>query len=87
MSAEAVAFSRSWPVGTARTCTLSVPPLKPGRPLHACIEWSPSVPSALTAAEWIDYRCGRDASVAAMAAAFGISLAVVELGGRRSEPP
>lgn len=77
MSAEAAILSRSWRVGT-RSCTLSMPPLQPGKPLHACIEWRPSPPRALSIDEWHEYRTGRDSAISEIANALGITVAVLE---------
>ena len=78
MSAEAPAFARTWQVGRYMA-TLTVPQLKPGRVLNAVIEWSPDRPGRLTAAEWSEYRAGRNAAMAAMAEAMGIRAAVIDL--------
>ncbi len=78
MSAEAAALTRSWPVGE-RTCTLTVPKRKPGAVMSACVEWSPNPPARMTAAEWHEYRAGRNAAIAELAAELGINAAVVDL--------
>ena len=77
MTAEA-AFTRSWPVGSYNA-TLSTPKPKPGQQLTAVIEWTPSQPRRLTPAEFEQYRSGRDAALAEMAAELRINVAVVDL--------
>lgn len=64
MSAEAVAFTRSWKVG-AYTATLSVPKLPDGGMGCALIEWSPAMPQRLSLSERTQYHAGRDAAIAA----------------------
>jgi hypothetical protein len=78
MSAEAAILTRSWRVGS-RTASLSVPRPKPGKPLHVCIEWDPSPPSQLSTSEWREYREGRNAALADLAAELGIGVGVVDL--------
>ncbi len=78
MSASAAILARSWPVGD-RVCILTVPRPHAGKAQHACIEWSPSAPPALSADELQQYRRGRDAAVAALAAELRITVAVVEM--------
>lgn len=78
MSAEAVAFTRSWKVG-AYTATLSVPRCGPGVVTSACIEWDPEMPPRLTPRELEQYRTGRNEAVAAMAQALGIRIGVVDI--------
>lgn len=63
MSAHAPLLTRSWTVGHYEV-TLTVQPPRRGRVAHAHVEWSPSVPTVLTAAEWHEYRTGRDAAFA-----------------------
>lgn len=77
MSAEQ-AFTRSWRVGRY-TATMSMPRPRPGAVLNALIEWSPEKPTHLSAAEWSQYRVGRNAAMAAMAEAMGINAAVIDL--------
>ena len=78
MSASAAILTRTWPVG-CRTVTLTVPRPRKERPVCVSCEWSPSVPKALTAAEWIEYRAGRDAALAALAEELGGNVGLVEL--------
>jgi hypothetical protein len=78
MSAEAAAFTRSWPVG-GRMCHMTLPHPRPGEAIHAAFEWTPTAPRALSADEWCQYRAGRDAALAEVGRALGISVAVVEL--------
>lgn len=78
MTAEVAILTRSWPVGD-RTCTLTVPRAKPSEIMHAVAEWSPTEPSRLTAAEWAQYRAGRNHALAGIAAELGITVAVLEL--------
>ena len=76
MTAEAAAFTATWRVGS-RTVTLTSPRPKPGRALSATIEWDPGMPRKLSPAEMAEYRAGRDAALADMAQALGITVAVV----------
>ena len=78
MSAEAALIVRSFQVGT-RVVTLSVPRPKAGSVVAACFEWAPSVPKKLSAAEWVEYRAGRDAAMAELAKMIGGNFAVSEL--------
>ena len=74
MSAQAAAMSRSWSVGNF-TATLTVPKAEPGKVASAVIEWSPTVPTGLTAEELERYRAGRDEAIRAL----GLKAVVVEL--------
>lgn len=78
MTAEAPALVRSWPVGS-RTATLTVPRPAPGSVLSAVIEWSPDAPRGLSGAEWKQYRDGRNAALAEVAAELGVSAAVLDV--------
>lgn len=78
MTAEAAILSRSWRVGD-RVATISVPPTAGPGPRCACIEWSPSPPAGLSAAEWVEYRAGRNAAVEELAEALGVTAAVLEI--------
>jgi hypothetical protein len=71
------ALTRKWTVGRY-TCTLSAPAGASGT-ATAVIEWTPSVPKRLTAAEWAEYRAGRNAAAASLAAELGGAAVVVEL--------
>lgn len=80
MSASAAILTRTWPVGS-RTVTLTVPRLD-GRKAHpVCVscDWSPSVPTALTADEWRAYRAGRDSALAELSEELGGRVGVLEL--------
>ena len=76
MTAEAAAFTATWRVGS-RTVTLTSPRPKPGRALSAVIEWDPAMPRKLSPAEMAEYRAGRDAALADMAQALGVTVAVL----------
>ena len=78
MSADAAFVSRSWSVGE-RTVTLTIPRPKPGRPLIACAEWSPTEPSSLSTEEWTTYRQGRQIAITELAEELGITVALLEL--------
>lgn len=78
MSAEAAAFTRSWPVGDF-TATLTVPRHRHGAVAAAVIEWTPAVPSKLTPAEVEQYRAGRAAAFAELARRLGMRIGVVEV--------
>jgi hypothetical protein len=78
MSAEQ-ALTRSWKVGD-RTCTLTMPAkTQPAQVRSACIEWDPAAPARLSAAEWQEYRAGRNAALADISRELGISVGVLEL--------
>jgi hypothetical protein len=77
MSGEG-SISRSWTVGRYR-CTLSVPPPKSGGLSCCSIEWSPSLPTKLNAAELATYTVCRDAAIGEVASELGIKALVVEL--------
>lgn len=70
-----VAVVRSWKVGRY-TCTLSVPA---GKALCASVEWEPSMPKTLNAAELAAYTAGRNRAVAQIAAELGVPSVIVEL--------
>lgn len=78
MSAEAVAFSRSWRVGRYRV-ELSVPRPKHGSAVHAVMEWIPRMPPKLTPDEIDEYRAGRDSALKEMAAELGVRIMVADL--------
>ncbi|WP_430421866.1 hypothetical protein [Methylibium petroleiphilum] len=69
---------RTWQVGD-RTCTMTVPRPAPGSLAHVAMEWTPDMPEGLSADEWQQYRRGRDAAIAEVAAALQIAVAVVDL--------
>ena len=56
------------------TCAMA---FRPGRELK--VEWMPSVPRQLSDQQWAEYRCGRDALLAEVAAAIGGNVMVVEV--------
>lgn len=78
MSAESVAFSRSWRVGKY-TATLSSPAPVAGQTRSALIEWDPRMPERLTASEMRQYKAGRDAAALELARRSGINLVMVDL--------
>lgn len=77
MSAEAAAFTASWPVGRF-VATLTMPRVTAGAVLAAVIEWSPAMPSKLTEAEVQEYRTGRDAALREMASRLGLHIGVID---------
>ena len=79
MAAEA-AFIHSWRVGRW-TATLTVPRVILGQLDDAVVEWSPAMPGRpLTASELAQYRAGRDAALADLARAKGLTSTVLEFG-------
>jgi hypothetical protein len=79
MSAEAPAFTRSWPVGDF-TATLTCPRLDAGAVACAVIEWSPSQPGGrLTPSELEQYCAGRAAAFAELAQRLGLRIGVVDV--------
>lgn len=79
MSAEAAALTRTWAVGKRYRCTLTVPRVVPGQQACASIEWDPAIPTRLSRAELNQYKAGRDAAIADLAAQLHITVAVVDL--------
>lgn len=77
MSAEAAAFVRTFRVGE-REVTITLPRPGAGRVVHLTVEWSPSLPTKLSPAEFDQYRAGRDSALAELSAAMGISTMVIE---------
>ncbi len=78
--ADAACLVRSWRVGRW-TATLTVPAINPGLRSCALIEWSPAMPGRpLTPSELAQYRAGRDAALADVARAKGLSTALLEFG-------
>jgi len=78
MSGESALLTRSWPVG-ARTVTLTIPKPRPGAPVCATAEWSPTEPTRLSTDEWKQYRMGRNEALAQLAGELGISVAVLDI--------
>lgn len=78
MAAETAILIRSFRVGR-RTVTLTFPRPKEGSMLAMACEWDPEPPRRLSKAEWRQYRAGRDAAVAELAAELGVTAAVIEL--------
>lgn len=78
MSATAALISHTWRVGE-RTVTMTVPRPTAGRPVCLAIEWMPDKPQGLTPAELRQYREGRTAGLAAVAAELGAPVALLEL--------
>lgn len=76
MSAGA-GITRSWSVGKYRV-TMTIPRSGSGL-LAATVEWEPYLPKRLTDAELRQYRAGRDAALAEMAAELGVTVGLVEL--------
>lgn len=76
MSAEA-AFTRSWRVGMW-VASLTCRKPQAGQDLAAVIEWTPNRPHRLSAGELQQYRAGRDAAMAELAAELGITVGVIE---------
>lgn len=77
MSAGAPLLARTWQVGT-RTVAFTVPRPHPGQAVHCVCEWSPDEPTHLTPEEWNQYRAGRAAALAEMAAELGVVVAVID---------
>lgn len=79
MSAELPVLVRSFRVG-ARTCTVTIPRIAGTRaPVSMLVEWSPDIPRNLSAAEWAQYRLGRDAAIREVADLLGGTALVVEV--------
>ena len=78
MPAEAATFVRSWRVGR-RTCTMTVPPFKPGGVVHVAMEWEPDLPKCLSADELAQYEAGRNQAISEISSEMGINTAVVGL--------
>lgn len=78
MSAELPALVRRWRVGRY-TVELSIPRLNGGSLGAACVEWSPALPTRLSASDLRAYRRGRDVAVAELARELGSVIAVVEV--------
>lgn len=76
--AEKAAVCRTWIVGE-RAVTLTIPRPKPGSPVYATAEWSPTEPKRLSTEEWKQYRLGRNEALAQLASELGISVAVLDL--------
>lgn len=79
MSAEAAALSATFRVGRKYRCTVTIPPPRSGEARSAVFEWEPQVPLRLTKAELGEYRRGRDAAFAELAAQAGLNLLLVEI--------
>jgi hypothetical protein len=78
MTAESSPLVRSWPVGPW-VATLTVGPLKDGRPTALLIEWGPTKPAFLTKAQVAQYRHGRDKALRELSALTGCRLAVLDV--------
>lgn len=78
MSAQSPALVRSWSVGD-RVCRMVVSRPAKGEVACAVCEWTPDVPTNLSAEEWRQYRAGRDSVAAELAAQLGGAAAVIEL--------
>ena len=77
--AEAASLVRSFRVGK-RTCTMTIQAPRPGGSCNAAAEWSPSLPNRpFTKQELRQYRTGRDAIMAELAAQLGGSGLVIEI--------
>ena len=57
MSAEGVAFSRTWPVGRYKV-TMDLPKVKAGTVQCVSMEWDPHLPQSLTREERRQYQRG-----------------------------
>lgn len=79
MNAEAVALSVTFPVGRKYRVTVTMPQSRRGEIHSAVFDWEPDVPRRLTKAELQDYRRGRNAAVAELAARTGLRTLVVEI--------
>lgn len=73
MTARSATLSKTWQVGRY-TASLTVPPLDAGV-VHAVIDWTPHIPTDLTAEELQAYRRGRDAAFRDL----GLAALVVDL--------
>ncbi|MFZ2988072.1 hypothetical protein, partial [Ideonella sp.] len=69
----------TWSVGSDIRVTLTVPKPQPGKTCYAVIEWFPSMPHRLTAAQKAEYRAGRDAAIQELAQASGLRIGLVEV--------
>lgn len=78
MSASPAFLVHRFDVGP-RVCTLTIPQPRVGSVMSFAIEWSPSVPSDLTAEELQAYRAGRNQALAEVGRALGGCVAVVEV--------
>ena len=78
MSAEAEIAVRTWKVGKY-IVTLTMPRAKPGTVAASGVEWAPTTPVRLTAAELQEYRKGRNKALSSIARELGINAAVVDL--------
>lgn len=79
MTAETPALVRSFRVGKRWTCTLTIARPRRGDVVHSVIEWSPDVPQRLKAKEFDQYRAGRNAAVAELAALISGNVLLVEV--------
>lgn len=78
MSAEAPVLTHTWRIGQ-RTCVLTIARPIAGQAVHAVFEWTPDVPKNLSAAEWKQYRAGRDAGLAELSRKLGVRAVALEL--------
>lgn len=80
MSASAPIFERTWSVGKNFKVTLSVPPVTPGKPICATMEWDPCMPKKkLSKSEMDDYYAGRNMAMIDMSIQTGIKGMVIDL--------
>ena len=70
--------SRSWKVGE-RTVTLTISRPTIGSDARAGFEWTPDVPTKLSAEEWVEYRAGRHAALTEIAEALQINVGVLDV--------
>jgi hypothetical protein len=78
MPPEASWIVRSWRVG-AWTATFSAVRSQPGRPVHAFVEWAPSMPNrGFTPRELAQYQGGLARATADVADALGVRFATAE---------
>jgi hypothetical protein len=75
--AEAALVTGTFRVGI-RTCTMTIEKPKTGVLTHITAEWDPNLPGQLSKQEMRQYREGRDALVAKLAAQVGGSALLIE---------
>lgn len=61
---------RTWEVGP-RVCRMAVSVSRAGALVPGPIEWLPDRPARLSRGEWAQFRAGRAAALAELAAAYG----------------
>lgn len=78
MTNRIMTWTRTFRVGKFKV-VMSFPKPERGRAGAIVMEWSPYTPKRLTPAELEQYRQGRDAAVAELAEATGMTTMVVEV--------